>query len=113
VAGDDGELAVVAAQLAEEGDQLVGPVDHLHHVHERAQQPASLGRHGGREQIAAIGGDHEQRAVEVLRQFVGFRLDLRKTFTNQPGHLSTIHGRNGKRLGHGGDLHGFSTHRER
>jgi len=36
VLADHAELAVVTAELAQERDQVVRLVDHLHHVHERA-----------------------------------------------------------------------------
>ena len=50
VLGEHTELAVVAAELLEERHELVGLVDHLHDVHERAQQAAALHLHVDREQ---------------------------------------------------------------
>ena len=56
VLGEHAELAVVAAELLQEGDELVGLVHHLDDVHERPQQPAALHFHVHREEVAGRGG---------------------------------------------------------
>ena len=81
VLGEHPELAVVAAELLQEGHELVGLVHHLHDVHERAQQPAALHLHVHREEVARRGGDAEERGVEMPPEGLGLRGDQRRSWT--------------------------------
>jgi hypothetical protein len=62
---------VVAAELLEKRHEVVRAIDHLHDVHERAEQPAALHLHVDREQVTGLGGAAEQHAVEVPAQLLG------------------------------------------
>ena len=79
--GEHPELAVVATELLQERDELVGLVHHLHDVHERAQQPAALHFHVHREEVARRGGDAEERAVEMPSEGLGLRGHERRNWT--------------------------------
>jgi len=72
---EDAELAVVAAQLFEERDQVLWLVHHLHDVHEGPQQAAALHLHVDREQVARLGRAAEKDGVEVSAELVGTWLD--------------------------------------
>ncbi len=79
VLGEHAELAVVAAELLEERHEVVGLVDHLHDVHQRPEQAAALHLHVHREQVARLGGELEERAVEVPAERVGLRFDAARS----------------------------------
>ena len=79
--GEHPELAVVATELLQERDELVGLVHHLHDVHERAQQPAALHFHVHGEEVARRGGDAEERAVEMPSEGLGVRGTRRRNWT--------------------------------
>ena len=96
VLGEHAELAVVAAELLEERDQLVGPVHHLHHVHERPQQPAALHLHVDGEQVARLGRPAEQRRVEVPRQLLGLRGHQGEARPDQRHHVVDLRRRRGR-----------------
>ena len=82
VLGEHAELAVVAAQLLEERDEVLGLVHHLHDVHERPQQPAALHLHVHREELARLRrACAEQRGVEVPAEVLGLRRDAARSWT--------------------------------
>jgi hypothetical protein len=113
VLGDHAELAVVAAELLQEGLEHVGLVDHLHDVHERAHEAAALHLHVDGEQVPALGRDPEEGGVEEPPHLFGMIFHLGPAVPDELGPALLLTPRrtdagqvSGEQLfsGHGGRL---------